>query len=159
MGEELRNAKGQYRPGSSGNPAGRPRGAKNQRTAELSKLLDDAGAAIVQTLVARAKAGRPWALRLAVERLLPKIERRVEIDMPEAISKAADVAEATSIVIGCASRGELSIEDAQAFLKLIEQQRRAIETNDLAVRLELLEQQDEPGNPIGFKGGEKWLDS
>jgi len=44
-------------------------------------------------------------------------------------------------VIDCAAAGELSIEEAHAFLRLIEQQRKGIETAYLAVRLELLEQE------------------
>jgi hypothetical protein len=142
-----RGPDGRFPPGTSGNPAGRPRGARNKRTAELAELLDAGGGEIVGKLIARAKAGRPWAMRLAIERLLPKLERRVEIDMPAEIKKAADVAEATATVIGCAARGEISLEEANAFLKLVEQQRRAIETNDLAVRLELLEREESDGGP------------
>jgi hypothetical protein len=105
----------------------------------LAELLDDSGAALVKKLVSAAKSGQPWALRLCVDRLLPKYERRVELDLPR-VDGIGDVAEATASVLDLAARGELTIEEARAFLTLIEHQRKALETSELAVRLELLEQ-------------------
>jgi len=105
----------------------------------LQELVEGGGESIVKKLVALAKSGKPWAVRLAIERLLPKLERRVDVELSRVVS-AADVGAAVADVIDLAAGGQLTIEEAQAFLRLIEQQRKAIETNDLAVRLELLEQ-------------------
>ena len=51
------------------------------------------------------------------------------------------MAGAVAQVIELASTGDLTMEEARAFLALLEAQRRTIETADLAVRLELLEDQ------------------
>jgi hypothetical protein len=128
----------------SGNPAGRRKGQRDARTVVLSQLLDVDGEAIVSKLIEQAKAGEPWAVRLVVERILPRLERRLRVEIP-AVVDAASVGEAIAAVIDLAADGSLTLEEARGFLMLIEQQRKAVETNDLAVRLELLEQQ---------KGGE-----
>jgi hypothetical protein len=135
-----RGAKGRFLAGVSGNPRGRPKGSRDPRTVILAQLLDADGAAIVASLVDQAKAGSPWAVRLVIERLLPRHERRVSVELPS-VTDAASVGDAIAAVIDLAADGQLTIEEARGFLSLIEQQRKAIETNDLAVRLELLEQE------------------
>jgi hypothetical protein len=134
-----RSAGGKFAAGVSGNPAGRPRGKRDARTLLLADLVDGGGAEVVGRLLASAKKGEPWAVRLVVERLLPKMERRLQIDLPR-VELAADVAGAVANVIDLASTGELTVEEARGFLGLLEQQRKTIETADLAVRLELLEE-------------------
>ncbi len=138
---------GQFKPGVSGNPAGRPRGSRDPRTVILAELLDDDGVKIVRRLIEQAKSGEPWAVRLCIERLLPRHERRVAVEIPRAVD-AASVGDAIASVIELASEGQLTIEEARGFLGLLEQQRKAIETNELAVRLEILEGE--------MKGGGKW---
>lgn len=130
---------GRFAPGVSGNPAGRPRGARDKRTEFLDALLGDDGEAIVAKLVQQARAGKPWALRVAVEKLLPaRRDRRVEVKLPP-VDSTESVCGAIAEVIQLAARGELTVDDAGAFLRLIDAQRKAIETNDLRVRIELLE--------------------
>jgi hypothetical protein len=107
----------------------------------LAELVDAKGAAIVGKLLEAAEGGTPWAVRFVVERLLPKASTRLELaDLPR-VEKAADVAGAVATVIELAGAGELSVEEARSFLGLLEAQRKTIETADLAVRLELLEEQ------------------
>src|SRR5271165_2668791 len=140
-----REAGGRFAKGVSGNPRGRPRGSRDQRTVILAQLLDDDGAEIVGQLVQQAKAGTPWAVRLVIERLLPRHERRVSVEIP-AVTDAGSVGEAIAAVIDLAAEGQLTLEEARGFLMLIEQQRKAIETNDLAIRLELLESELKGGS-------------
>lgn len=58
-------------PGTSGNPAGRKMGTLNKRT-QLFKLLDKHAEELIAILVNQAKAGDPNALKLCVERILPR---------------------------------------------------------------------------------------
>ncbi len=134
-----RKQDGKFPPGVSGNPRGRPKGSRNEVTRVLAGLVDGEGALIVRKLIQQAKQGEPVALRLAIERLLPRLERRVEIDLPR-VAAAGDVAAAVADVIALAASGDLTIEEAQAFLRLIEQQRKAIETSELADRLQAIEE-------------------
>lgn len=135
---QVRPKSGQFSPGESGNPAGRPRGSSNRATVLAQNLLDGDAEAIVQKAVAMARAGDPVALRLCVERIIPRRERSLSIDMLR-IERAADLVQAVGDVIAAAAAGELTLPEAREFLALLESQRKALETSDLAVRIEALE--------------------
>jgi hypothetical protein len=137
--DQAKPNRGRFRPGTSGNPSGRPKGSRDARTVALAELVDGSGEAIVKKLCAAAEAGEPWAVRVVIEKILPRLERRVVVEI-DRVETAGEVAHAVAQVIELAASGDLSIEEARAFLQLLEVQRRAIETSDLAVRLELLEQ-------------------
>ncbi len=96
----------------------------------------------MERLIRRAKKGDDVALKLCVERLLPARaarDRFVEFgELPHAVT-AADLVGAAAAVIERAAAGEISITEAREFMSLIDSQRRAIETADLAVRIEALE--------------------
>lgn len=130
-----------FPPGTSGNPAGRPRGSRNRSTVIAQSLLDGDAEALVARAIALAKEGDGIALRLCIERLVPRKRNGssvVEIDLPS-VRKAEDLAEAAAAVIDAAAHGELSMDEARAWMALLEQQRSIIETAELAVRLEVLE--------------------
>lgn len=135
---------GQFQPGESGNPAGRPKGSRNQRTVFLHSLLDGDAEAIVAKLVQLARAGDPQALRLATERLLPARERVAEVLLP-VVATAEDVSGAIAGVIRQAAEGLITVETASAFLRFLDAQRKAIETGELSRRLLELEQCGVPG--------------
>ncbi|HEU0139866.1 MAG TPA: DUF5681 domain-containing protein [Bryobacteraceae bacterium] len=139
-GTAKRTAAGRFTPGASGNPAGRPRGARNRASLLCQELLDGSAEAITARLVGLAKRGDRAALRLVIERVLPvRRDRVVEaLELPK-IRKAEDLVQAASVVVAAAAAGQLSLEEARGFMALIEAERRAIETADLAVRIEALE--------------------
>ena len=59
--------------GQSGNPAGRPVGSKNKCT-QFRELLEDDLPALVSVLRDRAMEGDMNAMRLLLERLVPKVQ-------------------------------------------------------------------------------------
>lgn len=61
----------QYKPGESGNRAGKKTGTLNKRT-QLAKLLEPHAEALINKAVELALAGDINALRLCVDRLIPK---------------------------------------------------------------------------------------
>jgi hypothetical protein len=72
-----------FKQGCSGNPHGRPKGALNKRT-ELSKLLQPRAVELVEKMIELALDGDVQALRLCIERLIPKVEQqRVVAVMPD----------------------------------------------------------------------------
>ena len=74
---------GRFRKGQSGNPAGRPRGARHKLTVLGEKILEADAAAIMAAVVVSAKGGDPTAMRLCVERLVPvRKGRPVAFSMP-----------------------------------------------------------------------------
>jgi hypothetical protein len=58
--------------GQSGNPAGRPRGARNRKTRIVEAMLDTEDKSMVRRVIGLALAGDPTALRLCMERLAPR---------------------------------------------------------------------------------------
>lgn len=141
--KQARVAGGRFVKGASGNPAGRPKGARNKVTARCAELLGDECDAIISRLVKDAKKGEPVALRLAVERLIPvraARDRVVEVELPH-VERARDIAAAAAAVIQHAALGDITLSEAREFMLLLEGQRKVIETSDLAIRLEVLEAQ------------------
>lgn len=136
--ETARGPGQRFVPGQSGNPAGRPRGSRNKSTVLCLNLLDGAGEAVMTKAVELAKAGDPVALRLCIDRLVPRGPRPVVLDLPR-VAKAADLAEAAQAIVTCAAAGEISLEEARGFLALLTEQRKIVETVDLALRIEVLE--------------------
>ena len=61
-----------FKPGQSGNPAGKPKGVKDRRT-ELRALLVPHAQELIDKVVALAKAGDTTALRILIDRLIPPI--------------------------------------------------------------------------------------
>lgn len=59
--------------GQSGNPAGRPVGSKNKCT-QFRELLEDDLPALVSVLRDKALEGDMSAMRLLLERLVPKVQ-------------------------------------------------------------------------------------
>jgi hypothetical protein len=139
-----RGPRGQFAVGRSGNPAGRPRGSRNRATVLAQSLLDGDAEAIVRRAVKLAREGDPVALRLCLERIVPRRERSLSIDMPR-IERAHDLVAAVGDVIAAVAAGELTLPEGREFLALLESQRKAIETADLAVRIEALESAERKG--------------
>ena len=134
--------RGRFRRGESGNPAGRPRGSRNRVTERARDLLDGASEDLVQKLIDLARGGERFALRLVMERVVPtRRDRRVEIGELLATSTAGDLVTASGQVIALAASGEITLEEAQAYMKLLAHQRAAIDAADLHTRVEVLEQE------------------
>ena len=122
----IRSAAGQFLPGRSGNPAGRPRGSRN-RSSLLAEMIDEAEHdAIVRLVVERALAGEWAAQRACFTRLLaPAREAPVEIALPP-IASAEDAAEAGLTLIASVAAGAITAREAEAVMKLLTAQIRLL---------------------------------
>jgi hypothetical protein len=139
---ERKQARGRWPRGTSGNPAGKPKGARH--TALLA--LDALGAAnardVLASVVGAAKAGDMRAADILLRRLWPERKGRpVALDLPP-MASAADIVGALGAVAGAVAAGDLSPEEGQAVAAIMEAQRRAIETAELAARVERLEKRE-----------------
>ena len=128
-----------FKKGQSGNPNGKPKGARNKATLAAEALLDGEAEVITRKAIEKAKEGDMAAIRLCLERILPTIKSRpIEIDLPP-VETAEDITAAQGAVIAAMARGEITPDDASTVAGVLEAKRRAIETVELEKRLDILE--------------------
>jgi hypothetical protein len=102
--------------GQSGNPKGRRKGALNKRT-ELAKMLDPHAEGLVAKMIELALQGDVTALRLCIERLIPKASREsTGIEFQKDPSKLKDD------ILRAALDGRISIDDAERLRHLVNTQ-------------------------------------
>jgi hypothetical protein len=130
---------GQFKKGQSGNPAGRPRGARNRATLMIAALLDEEGPRLMREAIDRALDGDSLLLRCCVTRMVPVPRGRpVELDLAEG-SAAGDVLASLTATVRAMAEGTISPLEAADVAEVLEGQRRAVETDDLERRLTRLE--------------------
>jgi hypothetical protein len=109
-----------FQKGESGNPAGRPRGARNRTTVLLEDLFAEDAEAIARKAIELAKAGEIAALRMCLDRLVPaRKDEPVVFDLPPLESAADSVAAAARIVAAVAD-GDLTPSEAVDVAKVID---------------------------------------
>ena len=114
--------------GRSGNPRGRPVGARNKKTLAAAVLLEGESEALTRKAVELALAGDPTALRLCIERILPPCrERPVKFTLPP-IENADDIAAAMNAVTAALARGIITPGEAERIATVVETFARAIDT-------------------------------
>ena len=126
--------------GTSGNPAGKPPGAKNRTTLAAQSLLDGEAESLTRKCVDLALTGDTAALRLCMERLVPPRKER-PIELPLSTPKTAEeVSAALAQVIAAVAEGTITPGEGQSLAGLLELQRRSIEDADLESRIKRLEE-------------------
>src|ERR1700704_1454545 len=101
------NQTGRFQKGMSGNPSGKPKGARARVTQLAEKLLEDDRDDIIRAVITAAKNGDPTAMRLCVERLVPlRKGRPVMFDLPP-VKTAADIAGAVGELGRAKGAGEV----------------------------------------------------
>jgi hypothetical protein len=125
--------------GQSGNPAGRPRGARNGATRAMQLLLDGEAQALTRKAVELALDGDTTALRMCLDRIAPpRRERGAPFKLPP-VRDAADLAGAMTAIIAATGNGAISADEAGRLARLIEIFLRAVDTRDFERRLQGLE--------------------
>src|SRR5262249_56794230 len=115
----------QFQKGESGNPAGRPRGARNQTTILLQKLLEDDGEALARKAIDLAKGGDLAALRMCMDRLMPARKHEpVAFELPR-LDTAADTVAAAATIVAAVAAGEPAPADAADIPQRVDIQVRA----------------------------------
>jgi hypothetical protein len=115
-----------FGPGQSGNPCGRPKGARNKATLVIEALLENEAEALTRKLIELAKGGNIAALRLCFERLLPpRRDHGVAFDLPKIESDADALAASHAVLESCAA-ATLSPSEAADVMGLIATHLRTI---------------------------------
>jgi len=133
-----------FKKGQSGNPAGRPKGIKDRRVA-LRQLLSPFAGDLIAKAVGLALDGDTQALRICLDRIIPHAkEDPIEMKLPK-IEGPEDCSKAQAAILSAVAEGELLPSEGQAMSNLIEAQRKAYETTELAKRLAAIEDQLKKG--------------
>jgi hypothetical protein len=128
-----------FQPGQSGNPAGKPRGARNHATRAAQALIDGKAKEVVEKALELALAGDGPVLRAMLDRLCPpRKDAPVKVELP-LMQSAADIPQAMGAILASVAAGELSPSEGTAVAGLVELNRRALETSELEQRIAALE--------------------
>src|SRR5688500_1656586 len=119
----------------TGNPGRRP-GARNKATMAALALLEGEADALTRKAIELAKGGDTVALKLVLDRLLPK-GRAIRLDLPT--RTLADLDEASDVVRRALAEGTITLDEVTVLTNLLEARRRLIETTELERRLAALE--------------------
>jgi hypothetical protein len=129
-----------FQPGVSGNPAGKPKGAKNHATRAAQALIDGKAKEVVEKALELALAGDGPVLRAILDRLCPpRKDAPATVALP-LMESAADLPAAMAAILAACAAGELTPSEAIALAGLVETHRKSLETSNLELRIAALEQ-------------------
>ena len=125
-----RDPEGRWRKGVSGNPAGRPKGSRNQATRMAEALLNAASAMLTNKAIELALEGDGVALRFCLARILaPRRFAPIDLELPP-LDTQKDLSLALAAIGQAAAEGDITSEQALHLAQLIDAARRAIEARD-----------------------------
>ncbi|WP_254063266.1 DUF5681 domain-containing protein [Rhodanobacter sp. L36] len=129
-----------WKPGQSGNPAGRQSGTVNAAT-RLRKLIDVEG--VVNKLQELALAGDVHAARTLLERALPVYRASAEpLDVP-ALNDAVELTDKAHAVLAAVADGRIPPDLGAQLVAAIGTVARVVEVDELARRVAALEGRDD----------------
>ncbi len=126
--------------GRSGNPRGKPKGARHTTTLLAERLMQDDAENIVNAVLTAAREGDMTAARIVLDRILPaRRDNPVNFTLPK-IKRPADAVAASSALLAAVAGGRLTPGEALEVSKLIEGFVKTLEVAELEGRLNELEE-------------------
>lgn len=131
---------GQFEPGHSGNPAGKPRGARHKTTLAIEALLEGEHEKLTRKAIEMALAGDGPALRLCLDRLAPaRRDAPISIELP-AVATMEDAVTASSAILAAVAAGECTPDEGGRVMGLLTAHKSIVEMGDLERRIVALEE-------------------
>jgi Family of unknown function (DUF5681) len=123
---------GQLLPGHSGNPRGRPIGARSKAKLAVEQRLSEKAEALSDKMIALALEGNLAAMKLCIERLAPRPRAsNTEFALP-AMNTAADVRAAQDSLIEAIAGGEIEHDQVKSLTMMLELRRKSIHDEEIA---------------------------
>lgn len=136
MSEPVKKRPGRWKPGESGNPAGKPKGVGE--VAKLRAAIADKVPAILDSLLERALSGDVGAARLLLERTIAPLKA---IEPPQSLTLPnGSFTEQGRAVLASVASGELAPGQGAALVGAIGALARVAEVDELAARVAALEE-------------------
>src|SRR6516164_10456047 len=131
-----RDTKGRFRPGTSGNPAGKKLGTRNRLTLLKEALRDGEDTAVARIVIDKALAGDAVAARFLLERLEPKPRGRpIHLDIPEGESPAGEVVATFNAALRAMAAGAITPDEAVSVARFLEGRMRVLKAWQLEQKL------------------------
>jgi hypothetical protein len=131
--------KSQFKRGQSGNPRGKPKGARNKSTLAAEALLEGTLEGVCRRIQEEAINGNMQAAKMILERFLPpRKDRLIRLSLPE-IKTQEDILSASSLIVTAVCKGEISPSEGEALSRTIDLHSKAIEAHEFELRLQILE--------------------
>jgi hypothetical protein len=134
---------GRFRKGQSGNPRGRPKGARNSATLAAEALLEGEAEKLTRKVIELALDGDTVALRICMERICPaRKDRPVAFALPP-INTARDAADVMSDVLSAVASAQITPADASEISKVVAVAVKAFEAAELPDEKDWVKQLDD----------------
>ncbi|MCH8240527.1 MAG: hypothetical protein IIB62_10860 [Proteobacteria bacterium] len=128
-----------FKKGKSGNPSGRPKGARNRLAVTVDELMQEDAAEIIKVALEKAKGGDAAFVRIVIDRILPPAkDRPVTFDLPE-IKTADDAGAASGAILQAVSNGEVTPGEAGDLVRLLDSFSSTLVATDMERRIAALE--------------------
>jgi hypothetical protein len=135
---QVKDGRGRWLPGTSGNPKGRAPGVPNKRS-PLEARIAEHGEAILDVVIDAALDGDLQAASIALQRISPSLKARAPAVTFE-LDTSRPYAEQASAVLLAVSKGEVDPETGRLLVDLIGAAAGLRRLDDFAAQLELLRQ-------------------
>ena len=130
---------GRFKKGKSGNPKGKPKGAKHKASIMAEMLFENELASVCNQVIDQAKEGNLQAAKIILDRLLPpRKDRIIDIKLP-LINDSTDALKALRLICFAVGNGEITPLEGEALSKIVEIQTKSIELYDFEKRLQAIE--------------------
>jgi hypothetical protein len=128
-----------FQKGQSGNPSGKPVGARHRTTVAAETLLDGEAEKLTRKAVDMALGGDVTAMRMCLDRILPpRRDRTIAFALPS-IKNAADLMAGAAALVTAVANGELSPAEAADLSRLLANVATSLEASEFEERLKKLE--------------------
>jgi len=127
-----------FKPGQSGNPAGKPKGTLHKATQAVMNLLEGETEALTRKAVELALEGDTTALKLCLDRIAPTLKpcaQPIRLNMPP----PNNLANTARAFVAAAANGEIPPDIAAQLVSAVASVARVEEMEQVKQRLEALE--------------------
>lgn len=126
-----------FKPGQSGNPAGKPKGARNKATKAMMILLEGETEALTRKAIEKALEGDTAALRICLDRIAPaprSAAQCINMEIP-----SGTLTEIARTFVTAAAVGEIPPDIAAQLVSAVASVAKVEEMENVKERLDALE--------------------